>query len=133
MKDKIKAASALRLSGIYTLILGMLHIAIIPLFVFQGFEKLSFENLLIFVYMYLGTGAALVFSGWLVIVCARGLKADEAWPASIALGTGIFLLMLGLGAVISMSYNPMVYLILLSALIELISLQVYRRKQQQAV
>jgi hypothetical protein len=127
MNSKKKAADALRLSGLYALILGLLQIAMVTLFLFKGFEKLTFENILIFLYMYLSSGAALIFTGWLIMVCARGLKALESWPIPIAFGAGIFLLLLGISATIAMTFNPLVYLILLSALIELISLQVYRR------
>ena len=125
MFDRKKILSALRLSGIYSLAIGFIHMAITPLILFKGFESLIFENLSIFIYVYLMTGLALIFSGRVLMLCATALRNGDSWPQPIAWSAAVFVFLAAVGALLSMPYNPISYLILLSALISLVTLWVY--------
>ncbi|MCE1252403.1 MAG: hypothetical protein LWX83_02515, partial [Anaerolineae bacterium] len=113
MEKEHKPLAALRLSGIYSLSTGIAHLAVSPFILFSGFEKLSFENLSIFVYVYLVCGLALILCGRLLMICAAALKNNNPWARSAAFSAAGFVFLAGLGALAGMPFNPISYLILL--------------------
>ena len=131
MDHKTAASSWIRLAGMASLLLGLIHLAAAPFTLFSGFEKLSIENLFIFLYVFFANGVALIFTGWLILVLARKLKEGQTWAWSFALGAGLFLFISGCGAIISMSGNPFSYLLFFTSLSELIPLWVYRQELRQ--
>lgn len=117
-------------AGMFIAALGLIHLAATPV-IFPSIALQLFQaDQFVFLYMYLSTGTAVVFVGLLTIYSARGLRRAEPWAWTLALATGGFMLLLGVGAVLSMANNPFAYLTLVLALVELTPLWLYRHACQ---
>jgi hypothetical protein len=102
--------------------LGIVHIAGTPL-VYPAYAGSGFT----FLYMFLGTGAAVIFAGLLALFSTGGWERGERWAWAIQLRIGVFLLLLGIGAVIAMTENPFAYLMLIVAAVAALPVWVYRK------
>ena len=72
------------------------------------------------------TALSVAGAGMLTLYCRRGLKSAESWAMTVALGTGAFISLVGLGYVLSTPDNPFAYLALLVGLCDLAALAVLR-------
>jgi hypothetical protein len=122
---KVKAIRATRwilITGILTIIIGLIHEAAAPI-IFKGQSNRAID-----IYMFLATGASVVFMGALIVHGSRRLKLSEhsAWAPTFA--AGVYLLLLGIGAIAIMPLNPFSYLTMIVSLLELIPLWLCRRE-----
>jgi hypothetical protein len=104
--------------GILIMVLGVVHCATTPLALQRAcVSLLPPEGARIFLFMYLATGAATIFGGWLATVAARGLRIGEplAWP--VAWRSSLFLLLLGIGSAAFMFGNPFAHIILVFSIL----------------
>jgi uncharacterized membrane protein HdeD (DUF308 family) len=120
------------IAGILTVLLGLIHVAATPVIFSTMSDQLSAADKLTFLYMYIATGAAVIFVGWLVMYGSRGLRTSERWAWITTLAAGVFMSLLGIGAILAMSDNPFAYLTLVFAALELVPLWLYRQEFQQA-
>ncbi|MFZ5645179.1 MAG: hypothetical protein ACOY46_16510 [Bacillota bacterium] len=115
-------------TGILILILGLIHIGATPIVYKMGFNGLQDGYGKTFLYMYVSTGAAVVFAGLLTIYCSSGLGKMERESWMMATGAGIFMFLLGAGAVITMPDNPFSYITLIISLVDVVPLLMFRNK-----
>lgn len=120
------------IAGILTVLLGLIHVAATPVIFSTMSDQLSAADKLTFLYMYIATGAAVIFVGWLIMYGSRGLRTSERWAWITTLAAGVFMSLLGIGAILAMSDNPFAYLTLVFAALELVPLWLYRHDFQQA-
>ena len=112
-----------RIAGWLVVALGAIHIAATPLvYPTHAGDDLTF------LYMFLATGVAVIFAGLVVLFAARGWQRGERWAWAILLRTGVFLLLLGVGAVITMADNPFAYVMLILAVVAALPVWVYRKE-----
>lgn len=104
--------------SIAVMVLGSIHLCATPI-VMQTFKMIDIKNFLMIAFMFVSTGLALVFTGWLQYqLLNNGLKSRHELKI---LRTSIaFIALSGLGAVATMWSNPFAYLNLLLALCEVI-------------
>jgi hypothetical protein len=126
-EQTIRGARWIQVAGWLTLVLGLIHIAATPLIFPLSTSLLADPELLSSLYMFEMTGIAVVFAGWLVIYASRGWRQGQRWAWHVCLGAGIFLLLLGAGAVLTMPDNPFAYLSLVIAIVENLPVWLYRR------
>jgi hypothetical protein len=116
--------------GILIIILGSIHVAatflIFPAIAPQLPKPIQF----MFLYLFIATGAAVIFSGALTIYGSRGLKTGQSWAWAITNMNGMFMFLLGVGAILAMPFNPFAYLTLIIAIFELTPIWLYRRELQ---
>ncbi len=127
MNDQtIRGTRWIQVAGWLTLVLGFIHIAATPLIFPLSASLLADPELLSSLYMFEMTGLAVVFTGWLVIYASRGWRLGQRWAWHVCLGAGIFLFLLGAGAVLTMPDNPFAYLSLVIAMVENLPVWLYR-------
>jgi hypothetical protein len=124
----IRSARWVQVAGWLTIILGAIHIAATPLIFPMSASLFADPELLSSLYMFVMTGIAVAFAGWLVIYASRGWRQGQRWAWHVCLGAGIFLLLLGAGAVLTMPDNPFAYLSLVIAIVENLPVWLYRRE-----
>jgi hypothetical protein len=109
------------ITGILTIIIGLIHEAATPI-LFRGPSRA------VDIYMFLATGASVVFMGAAIIYGSRRLRVLErsAWTPTFA--AGLYLLSLGIGAIAIMPINPFAYLTFIVAIFEIIPLLLLRRE-----
>jgi len=127
MEKRKRISRWILIMGIFFTLLGLVHIAATPLVIETELAGLDKGIVRVFVYMFVATGVAVVCAGLLVVYSAIGMKRAEnmAWP--VAVGGGLFMLLLGIGAVVMMTDNPFAYIMLVSATAEMALLWMYRR------
>lgn len=113
----MKTKNRIRIAGIILIILGCIHIAATP-FIILMFRVLGKTGLLTFAYMFVCTGIALVFIGWLQYYIARQPDIDKRGNDILSMSAWL-MLFIGSGAVITMYDNPFAYIALLVALFDL--------------
>jgi hypothetical protein len=123
----IRGTRWVQVAGWLTLVLGLIHIAATPLIFPLSASLLADPELLSSLYMFEMTGIAVVFTGWLVIYASRGWRQGQRWAWHVCLGAGVFLLLLGAGAVLTMPANPFAYLSLSIAIVENLPVWLYRK------
>lgn len=104
--------------GILIMVLGAIHCATTP-FVMQRawVSLLPPEGARVFLFMFLATGAATIFGGWLTVVAASGLRVGEPMAWSLAWRASLFLLLLGIGAAACMFENPFAHIMLVFSIL----------------
>ena len=126
MEKKKRASQWVFAAGILIAILGLIHIAATPM-VLKDLDELPKNVKDSLVYMYVTTGAAVVFAGLLAVYSSIGIKRSEGMARPLAVGVGVFMFLVGVGAVIVMPDNPFAYIGLVLALVEIAPLLVYRQ------
>jgi hypothetical protein len=113
-----KAQKHIKITGILVMLLGVIHCAATPL-ILPPKGTVNNDFLLTFLYMFICTGMATIFIGWIqYFIAKQEVLLKETWTVLI---TSIFLvLVLGIIAVIIMHTNPFAYIFLFIALYELI-------------
>lgn len=112
-------------AGVLIVILGMIHNAATKDVYYSGYDKLPLHHGWVFIYMFLAVGTAVIFAGGLVIYCSFGLRRSERWSWIIALAVGVFVVILGSGAMIIMPGNPFSYIGLALAILEILPLIIF--------
>lgn len=126
--DKKKIGRWLLATGIMTAILGFVHIAFTPAIYASGYNLLPNDLGQGFLFVFVFTGAAVVFAGLQIIYSSFGLRKDEGWARNIAAGGGVFMLLLGIGAVYIMSDNVFAYISFVLGLMVMFPLVFYRNE-----
>lgn len=118
MEKRAFATGWILTMGILIMALGGIH-CISTVFVMKSawVSLLPPEYARVFMYMFLATGAATIFGGWLATVAARGLRMGEplAWP--LVWRVALFLLLLGIGSVATMFDNPFAHIMLVFSIL----------------
>lgn len=115
--------------GALILILGMIHIAYTPILYKEIVSlPMGLDNLYTFLFMFVATGVSLVLSGVLAVYSIGGLKENERWAWVVSLAIGVYVLLLGAGAVVTMQGdNPFAYIMLVLAVLEMFILLLTKR------
>jgi len=124
--SKTRGTRWIRLAGWLTLLLGSIHIAATPFVYTLSASLFADPDALSALYMFEMTGIAVIFTGLLIIYASKGWQNGQCWAWHVCLGAGVFLLLLGLGAVLGMPDNPFAYLSLIIAIIENLPVWLYR-------
>ncbi|MCP4133223.1 MAG: hypothetical protein GY754_19805, partial [bacterium] len=101
--------------GVLFVLLGIAHNAAAPFVMREYYAgKLSGDDLYTFLFMFAATGIAVLFAGILTVYAARGLKKSKRWAWVCAFGSGLYILILGIGAIITLvvltpEFNPQAY------------------------
>lgn len=104
--------------GILIMILGVIHCAITPYIMQREWVSLlPPENARVFLFMFLATGAATIFGGWLAVVAAKGLRVGEPMAWALAWRVALFVLFLGIGSASLMFENPFAHLTLIFSIL----------------
>jgi hypothetical protein len=107
-------------ASIFIIVLGFIHIAATPV-ILPMFKILGEMGLLTFAFMYVATGIATMFAGWLQnYLIRREINRTNLYVIKFSI---LFVFILGLGATITMWDNPFAYISLLVALYEFILLK----------
>ncbi|MBN1953308.1 MAG: hypothetical protein JW801_19030 [Bacteroidales bacterium] len=109
----------LRIVGSLELLLGVIHCAFTP-FIMRGIPKAIFKP---FLFMFLATGMAFIYVGWILIKESNLVKEGKADNLRIRLTFG-FILLAGILAACCMPENPFAWLSLLVAVIGTVLLAV---------
>jgi hypothetical protein len=117
----MKAQKRFKIAGIIVLILGIIHCIAIP-FVLPMLRALPKMELFSCIYMFVCTGIAVFFVGWLQYYIARQAEINSK-ERHILKASVWFMLIVGFGAVVTMWNNPFAYIFLLVALYEHFSLK----------
>lgn len=125
-EQTIRGARWIQVAGWLTLVLGLIHIAATPLIFPLSTSLLADPELLSSLYMFVMTGLAVILTGWLVIYASQGWSQGQRWAWHVCLGAGVFLLLLGAGAILAMPDNPFAYLSLVIAIVENLPVWLYR-------
>jgi hypothetical protein len=113
----MKAQKYLRFASVLIMIIGTIHICATPMVV-APLKLLGKYPMLAFTYMFVFTGIALVFAGWLQHFALKRLELTR-FSLSIVTSTVLFISISAIGAVATMWTNPFAYLILFIALWEI--------------
>lgn len=104
--------------AIAIIVLGTIHLAATPM-VLPMYNTLNINNLLSFIYMFIATGLAMIFVGWLQFYLLKnGIRTRHEYQ--ILKISVVFIAILGIGSVATMWNNPFAYISLLLALCETI-------------
>lgn len=117
----MKAQKRLKIAGIIVIILGIIHCSATPL-VLPSLKVLPSGDFLSCAYMFVCTGLAVIFIGWLQYYIAKQAEINSK-DLKIFRISVFFMSILGIGAVATMWNNPFAYIILLVALYELYALK----------
>lgn len=121
-----------KIAGIAVLSLGIVHILATPI-VLPMFNSLNKSGLLTFSYMFVATGIAMVFTGWLQYYIAKQTIINHICFNILKISV-LFVSISGIGAVATMCDNPFAYIILIVALWEIILLVNYwKNKVDEAI
>jgi hypothetical protein len=113
----MKILKYLKLTSILIIITGVIHVCATPV-VIAPLKMLGVQSMLTHTYMFVFTGLALIFTGWLQYFVLKRLGNENSFH-TIFKGTVIMISISGVGAVAAMWTNPFAYLILLIALYEI--------------
>ena len=112
----MKNLKAFRAAALAVILLGIVHLIATP-FVLSMFSNLNKMQLLTFGYMFVSTGVALVFLGWIQYYTLK-LSVLEKFNWVIIKTSVTTFTLFGIGAVASMWDNPFAYISLLLAVME---------------
>jgi len=90
-------------------------------------ESVSSEFRKAFLFMFASMGAAVVFAGLLVLAAAYGIARMRPGAKALAFSSGIFAILLGIGAVAAMPQNAFSYILLILGLSVLPPLMLMRQ------
>jgi len=122
---KFKIMKQFKFSGISVLSLEVIHILATPI-ILSMFKSLNKMSLMTFAYMFVATGAAMVFIGWLQYYISKQPTINNIYLTIIKIST-LFVFLSGIGAIVAMKNNPFAYIILVVALWEIIQVNNYRK------
>ena len=111
-------------TGALIMLLSMIHIAATPAIFRTGYDQLTQSGGRVFIFLYTVAGLAVMFTGLLVITAGFGLQKGHGFCLILGAMCGMFLLILGIGAISTMPTNPFSYItavLALALLIELIT------------
>jgi hypothetical protein len=112
----MKTYTKFKIPGIIAMVLGIIHICATPI-ILKGFANLNKSQRLPFTFIFICAGIAVGFVGWLQYYLAK--QADWEHKSIIILKASIiFMLVFGIGAVLSMHDNVFAYICLLVAFYE---------------
>ena len=118
MERRLFATGWIQTIGILVFILGVIHCAATPYIMQRAWVSLlPPENARVFMFMFLATGAATIFGGWLATVAAKGLRVGEPMAWALAWRTALFVLLLGIGAAVFMFDNPFSHIMLVLSIL----------------
>jgi len=115
--------------GVLIIILGLIHISYTPI-LYKDIASIPLDpdNLNTYLYMFVATGASLLLAGVLVVYSVKGLKRNNHLAWVVSLTVGIYILLLGIGAVVTMhGGNPFAYIMLVLAVLEMFTLLLIKR------
>jgi hypothetical protein len=113
----MKTQKQFRFLAMAVMVLGIIHVCAFP-FVIGIANPLGYSEKLAFSFMYIMTGFATIFAGWLQLVVLKNLPLNFN-ELKILKGTVVFMSILGFGSVATMWDNPFAYIGLLIALYEI--------------
>lgn len=102
----------LSVSGGLILLLGVIHLASAPGTLRGIPETVPAEFRSAFLFMFASAGLAVLFAGLLVLWGAYGIARQWRGAWTLALMSGLFAILMGVGAVASMANNPFSWLLL---------------------
>jgi hypothetical protein len=129
MKKSTLVSRLTMIIGILTAVLGLIHSGSTSMIIEQyAFDTLSEEKMPALLFFFITTGAALLGSGVLNIYASVHIMKDMYWSVVVLLSNSIFLLVVGIMAVVLLSANPIAYVILALALAQIILITSNRRE-----
>jgi hypothetical protein len=116
-------------TGIIIVLIGIAHSSFAPMMYQQMVKNEAIKDKAPgFVYFFAFDGFAVVFAGLLTVFSSFGLKKSEKWAWIIALSSGLFIALGGIGAVAFAEFtNPMIYAMGISAVSNVFLLLVFCR------
>lgn len=121
----------IRVAGFLIVILGAIHCGATPLVLNEGFKQLPKDLELVFVYMFLATGIAVIGSGLLIAAASSGIARSEHLAMQAAIGSAFFMTLLGITAPLFMPTNPFAYLTIVLAVFLDVLLVLRRQAHKQ--
>ena len=108
-----------KISSITIIVIGCIHTFATPIVanLFGGLDKMQW---LTFIYMFVMTGFAMIFAGWIQFYSIKNHADNLAFHKILKVST-IFILISGAGGVATMWDNPFAYLVLIVALYQIIT------------
>lgn len=119
----------LSISGALIALLGIVHLASTRGVMWGIPESVPGEFRKAFLFVFASTGAAVVFAGLLVLFAAYGIARMRTGVRALAFSSGIFTILLGVGAAIAMPQNAFSYVLLFLGLSILPPLMLLRRSR----
>jgi|GEM_PF-2161231 len=117
----------LSVSGVLIILLGIVHLASAP-GVMRGMPAaVPDEFQKAFIYLFAATGAAVIYCGLLILFAAYGIARMRPGARGLALCSGMFTILLGVGALAAMPQNAFSYILLILGLSILPPLILMRR------
>ncbi len=120
----MKTLAQLKFASILVMLLGTIHICATP-FIFQPFNtqaKLDLAS----VYMFVMVGVSVIFIGWLQYYIIKSGNYSVVL-LRILEASVLFMVISGIGAIITMWNNPFAYLSLIIGFYELVLLRYYSK------
>jgi hypothetical protein len=111
--------------AILLFVLGVIHNTYTPEIYRTAIKALSKELAITLTYTFVTTGNAMIFMGILAFYTCFGLKRSERWAWVVALSTGIFLALIGVGAIFLMPDDPFTYVISAIGVVMILPLLLY--------
>lgn len=121
----MKPIKILKVSAIIVMLLGSIHLAATPV-VFTLFGTTAMPDISS-VYMFVMVGVAVLFAGGLQYYLLRKIAGDKGF-LRIYIGSVVFLGIMGIGAVGTLTKNPFAYVSLIVAITEVIALWSYSKR-----
>jgi hypothetical protein len=112
MMDKRITVDLVLVIGWLFIVLGLVHCGLAPILMQTTLSLLMPEDAHAVLYMVLATGVATIFGGTLIAFVSKSMRYGEPWAWKIGWRTAIFLLALGIGAVVAMLTNPFAHIML---------------------
>jgi hypothetical protein len=121
MKKSTLVSRLTLIIGILIALLGLVHSGSTSLAIERyAFDAIGDDKMPALMFFFISTGAALIFSGILNIYASVHIMKDMPWSVNLLLGNSIFLLILGIMAVVLISSNPFAYILLALPLAQII-------------
>lgn len=118
------------ISGWFIVIMGIIHLSVTP-FVLKEANGMEHELLLVFSFMFVATGLAFLYTGYMLLFLQRHFTALGPSATSALLITTILVLVMGVLGVSMMPTNPFTWLTLLTSFVLTFSLIKSRRKTKK--
>lgn len=124
----IRMSKITRYGSLMTALLGIVHVLATGIVYHSGgFERMSAESGMSFLFMFISTGLGLIFIGSIAAYSSFAVMRGEKWAFHIVSAAGAFVLLVGLGAVFALPHNPFAYLTFVAALMILLPLIVIKK------
>ncbi len=119
------AQKGLKIGSIIVLILGIIHCCATPLII-PSLSVLKTPQLLTCSFMFVCSGIAVIFIGWLQYYILRQIGIHSGFLRILKVSIALMLI-IGVGSVATMWNNPFAYIILFAALFEFICFRFMNR------